>query len=213
LTLYSAAGYRWIAKICCDIFLNIVLTLVYFNDEIKLKNREPEDDSNDEDWSHDQEDDNLEPDLVEDNDHVKKETEGEQDVGEIGGEPGDQKQVVTGDPSPGGQEVGGNQEDIDQDWQQEECLRVLIIVLTGVIILRNPGVMRNLLEMGLGVGEEDEVDDEEGGVKHEVGAGDEHCAGAGTQLQTRHLGAVVIISPSYILNSFLKNSQLRLWIG
>ena len=47
--------------------------------------------------------------------------------------------------------------------------------------------------MGLGVCEDDEVDDEEGGVKHEIGAGDEHCAGAGTQLQTCHLVAVVII--------------------
>ena len=78
------------------------MTLVYFHDEIKLKDREPEDDSDDEDWRHDQEDDNLEPDLVEDNDHVEQETEGEQDVGEVGGEPGDQKQVVTGDSAPGG---------------------------------------------------------------------------------------------------------------
>ena len=108
MTFYSAAGYCWIAKIRCDILLNIVLTLVYFHDEIKLKNCEPEDDSNDEDWSHDQEDDNLEPDLVEDNDHVKQEAECKQDVGEIGGEPGDQKQVITGDPAPGGKEVSGD---------------------------------------------------------------------------------------------------------
>ena len=58
-----------------------------------------------------------------------------------------------------------------------------------------PGMMRNLLEVGLGVGEEDEVDDEEGRVENEIGAGDEHCAGTGTELQTCHLVAVVIISP------------------
>ena len=138
MTFYSAAGYRWIAKRCRNIFLNFALTLVYFHDEIKLKDREPEDDSDDEDWRHDQEDDNLEPDLVEDNDHVEQETEGEQDVGEVGGEPGDQKQVVTGDSAPGGQEVGCDQEHIDQDWQQEECLRILITVFTVVIILWNP---------------------------------------------------------------------------
>ena len=73
-------------------------------------------------------------------------------------------------------------------------------------------MVRDLLEVGLGVCEEDEVDDEEGGVKHEIGAGDEHCAGAGTQLQTCHLVAVLIISPLHS-KVFKKNSQPRLWIG
>ena len=54
--------------------------------------------------------------------------------------------------------------------------------------------MRYLLEVGLGVGEEDEVDDEEGGVEHEVGAGYEHCAGAGTQLETRHVHLYILKS-------------------
>ena len=49
------------------------------------------------------------------------------------------------------------------------------------------GVCCDLLEVGLGVGEEDEVDDEEGGVEHEVGAADQHAARPHTQLETRHV--------------------------
>ena len=56
--------------------------------------------------------------------------------------------------------------------------------------------MRYLLKVGLGVGEEDEVDDEEGGVEHEVGAGYEHCAGARTQLETRHVHKLTKYSSS-----------------
>ena len=41
--------------------------------------------------------------------------------------------------------------------------------------------------MGLGVREEDEVDDEEGGVEHEEGAADQHAARPHTQLETRHV--------------------------
>ena len=41
--------------------------------------------------------------------------------------------------------------------------------------------------MGLGVGEEDEVDHEEGGVEHEVRAADQHAARPHTQLETRHV--------------------------
>ena len=49
------------------------------------------------------------------------------------------------------------------------------------------GVCCDLLEVGLGVGEEDEVDHEEGGVEHEVGAADQHAARPDTQLETRHV--------------------------
>ena len=49
------------------------------------------------------------------------------------------------------------------------------------------GVCCDLLEVGLGVREEDEVDHEEGGVEHEVGAADQHAARPHTQLETRHV--------------------------
>ena len=49
------------------------------------------------------------------------------------------------------------------------------------------GVCCDLLEVGLGVGEEDEVDHEEGGVEHEEGAADQHAARPHTQLETRHV--------------------------
>ena len=126
--------------------------------------------------------------MLKDNDHVKKETEGKKDVGEVGGEPGDQEQVVVGDAAPGGQEVGRDQEDIDEDRQQEERLRVLIrrLVLSRFIILAFD-IERNLLEVGLGVGEEDEVDDEEGSVEHEVRAGNQDGAGAGAKLEACHV--------------------------
>ena len=126
--------------------------------------------------------------MLKDNDHVKKETEGKKDVGEVGGEPGDQEQVVVGDAAPGGQEVGRDQEDIDEDRQQEERLRVLIrrLVLSRFIILAFD-IERNLLEVGLGVGEEDEVDDEERSVEHEVGAGNQDGAGAGAKLEACHV--------------------------
>ena len=48
--------------------------------------------------------------------------------------------------------------------------------------------------MGVYVGDDDEVDDEEGGVEHEVGAADQHRAGPHTQLQTRDHGHPKIIS-------------------
>ena len=131
--------------------------------------------------------------MLKDNDHVKKETERKEDVGEVWGEPGDQEQVIVGDAAPGGQEVGRDQEDIDEDRQQEERLRVLRrrFVLT-VCILLTSDVVRDLLEVGLSVGQEDEVDDEEGGVEHKVGAGDEDSAGAGAELETCHPGIIHI---------------------
>ena len=52
----------------------------------------------------------------------------------------------------------------------------------------------NLLQVGVNVGDDDEVDDEEGGVEHEVGAADQHRAGPHTQLQTRDHGHPGIIS-------------------
>lgn len=126
--------------------------------------------------------------MLKDNDHVKEEAEGKEDVGEVGGKPRDQKQVVVGDAAPGGQEVGRDQEDIDEDWQQEERLRVLIrwLLLSRFIILTFD-IERNLLEVGLSVGEEDEVDDEEGGVEYKVGAGDQDGAGAGAKLEACHV--------------------------
>ena len=130
---------------------------------------------------------------MKDNDHVKKEAECKEDVGEVGGEPGDQKQVIVRDAAPGGQKVGRDQEDIDEDRQQEERLRVLIrrLVLTGFIILTSD-MMGDLLQVGISVGQEDEVDDEEGGVEHKVGAGDEDSAGAGAELETCHPGIIHI---------------------
>ena len=49
------------------------------------------------------------------------------------------------------------------------------------------GVCCDLLEVGLGVGEEDEVDHKEGSVEHEEGAADQHAARPHTQLETRHV--------------------------
>ena len=59
--------------------------------------------------------------------------------------------------------------------------------MRSVSTLRCLGVCCDLLEVGLGVGEEDEVDHEEGGVEHEVGAADQHAARPHTQLETRHV--------------------------
>ena len=58
------------------------------------------------------------------------------------------------------------------------------------------GVCCDLLEVGLGVGEEDEVDHEEGGVEHEVGAADQHAARPHTQLETRHV-VTRVMPPHY----------------
>ena len=57
------------------------------------------------------------------------------------------------------------------------------------------GVCCDLLEVGLGVREEDEVDHEEGGVEHEVGAADQHAARPHTQLETRHVVTRVMPPP------------------
>ena len=59
--------------------------------------------------------------------------------------------------------------------------------MSPVSTLRCLGVRCDLLEVGLGVGEEDEVDDEEGSVEHEEGAADQHAARPHTQLETRHV--------------------------
>ena len=75
--------------------------------------------------------------MAEHDHHVQQQPEGEEDVGEVGGEPGHQEQVVEGDGAPGGQEVGGDQEDVDEDGQQEEGLRIS----SRVTISCSPGVL------------------------------------------------------------------------
>ena len=65
--------------------------------------------------------------------------------------------------------------------------------MRSVSTLRCLGVCCDLLEVGLGVGEEDEVDDQEGGVEDEVGAGYEDCAGPGAELETGH--AIILTLP------------------
>ena len=121
------------------------LGLVELDDEVELEDGEPEDDGEDEDGRHDQEEDDLEPDVVEHDHHVQQQPEGEEDVGEVGCEPGHQEQVVEGDGAPGGQEVGGDQEDVDEDGQQQEGLRIA----GRVTISSNPGVrvMARLADM------------------------------------------------------------------
>ena len=57
-----------------------LLPLNQLDDEVELEDGEPEDDGQDEDGRHDQEHDDLEPDVIEDNDHVEEETEGEEYV-------------------------------------------------------------------------------------------------------------------------------------
>ena len=47
----------------------------------------------------------------------------------------------------------------------------------------------NLSEVGGGVGEDDEVDDQEGGVEDQVGGADQDRAGADTELNTGHHSA------------------------
>ena len=122
------------------------LGLVELDDEVELEDGEPEDDGEDEDGRHDQEEDDLEPDVVEHDHHVQQQPEGEEDVGEVGGEPGHQEQVVEGDGAPGGQEVGGDQEDVDEDGQQQEGLRipgrVTVTSTTGVLVMARLADMR-----------------------------------------------------------------------
>ena len=60
-------------------------TIVDFNEKIQLEQCQPEDDGQDEYWSDDEEDYNLEPDVIEHNHHVQQEAEGEEDVGEVEG--------------------------------------------------------------------------------------------------------------------------------
>ena len=70
----------------------------------------------------------------------------------------------------------------------------------------------NLLQVSFNVGDDDEVDDEEGGVEHEVGAADQHRAGPHTQLQTRdhgHPGNYFIVkSQNYFIFTLNMFSQL-----
>ena len=72
------------------------------------------------------------------------------------------------------------------------------------------GVRCDLLEVGLGVGEEDEVDHEEGGVEHEVGAADQHTARPDTQLETRHV--VTRVMPPRVASSTVVTS-LSPWLA
>ena len=90
-----------------------LLPLNQLDDEVELEDGEPEDDGQDEDGRHDQEHDDLEPYVIEDNDHVEEETEGEEYVWEVGGEPGNEEEMVESDAAPGCQEVGQYEEDVD----------------------------------------------------------------------------------------------------
>ena len=117
--------------------------------------------------------------------------------------------MIVGDAAPGGQEVGRDQEHIDKDRQQEERLRVLIrrLFLTGFIILTSD-VVRDLLQVGLRVGQEDEVDHEEGGVEHQVGAGDQDGAGAGAELETCHPGIIHILNKMSFIYKIISRATL-----
>ena len=101
-TFQSRASYRWVLKFSCNILLYNVFIFVQFYDKIKFKNRKPEDNSNNQYRNNNEKEDNLEPDLVEDYDHVEEEAESEENVGEVGGEPGEEEQVVVCDAAPGG---------------------------------------------------------------------------------------------------------------
>ena len=79
------------------------------------------------------------------------------------------------------------------------------------IILVTVDIGGNLLEVGLCVSEDDEVDDEEGGMEHEVGAADQHGAGPHAQLETAHLNSLTtsqLLSPA--LSSSLSSSYWSL---
>ena len=98
--------------------------------------------------------------------------------------------MVQYEGAPGRQQVGEDQQNVEQNRQQEIPLGILDIkVRRSEVDIQDVHTGTDggyLGQVGGGVREDDEVDDEEGGVEDQVGAADEDGAGPDTELNTAH---------------------------
>ena len=71
--------------------------------------------------------------MVEEHHHVQQEPEHEENVCKVECEPWDDEDVTGDDGAPGSQEVGDNQDDVDQDWEDQIRRRILENIIIKVI--------------------------------------------------------------------------------
>lgn len=133
-----------------------------------------------------QEQEDLEPEVLQQYHQVHQQASPEQGVREVQSQPGKQQERVMKDCGPGGENVGDDENNVDSDGQREILTRVLNDIGSGlcedkavfqsvIICVDEPD---NLVDLVTGLVEDDEVCDEEDGVEDEVEDADQDSAGA-----------------------------------